>query len=203
MDKTQKDAMIGAAAGGLGSGVIGHQSGSTTKGVLIGAVLGGAGGAGGAGIGSQMDKQAEELKQNIPGATVERMGEGIRVTCDSGVLFDSGSSALLGGARHNMDQLATSLTCYPNTTLLIIGPTDNVGSPDANMNLSLRRSETAAHSLTPQGVQRPIATRGMGETEPVASNETSDGRQSNRRVEVAIDASDKYAQGACRQGGGQ
>ena len=101
-----------------------------------------------------------------------------------------------------MDQLATSLTRYPNTTLLIIGHTDNVGSPQANMDLSLRRSEATAHYLTGQGVSRPIATQGMGETEPLDSNDTSEGRQRNRRVEIAIYASDKFAADAKRQSGG-
>src|SRR6266478_4254715 len=106
MSKKEEGAVIGAAAGGAVGGVIGNQTGSTTRGAIIGAVVGGAAGAI---IGHQMDQQALELQQNIPGAKVARVGEGIAVMFDSGVLFDVDSDAIKGDARTNLDALAASL----------------------------------------------------------------------------------------------
>ena len=193
LSKSQNGALIGAAAGGLAGGVIGNQAGSTTKGAIIGAVVGGATGAI---IGHQMDKQAVELQQSIPGATVERVGEGIQVTFASGLLFGFDSDVVRGSAQSNLNQLAVSLDKYPNTSLLIVGHTDNVGSDSYNRDLSLRRGEAAAHYLTGRGVSRSIATKGLGEAEPLASNDTESGRQQNRRVEVAIYASEAFAKQA-------
>ena len=198
MNKSERGALIGAAAGGLAGGVIGKQAGSTTKGVLIGAAVGGATGAI---IGRQMDKQAAELEQKIPGATVERVGEGIQITFASGLLYDFDSDVVRTSSRANLNQLAASLGKYPNTSLMIVGHTDAVGSAEYNRDLSLRRSESAAHYLTGRGVNRPIATRGMGETEPLAANETESGRMLNRRVEVAIYANKAFEEAAQRQAG--
>ena len=200
MNKTERGALIGAAAGGIAGGVIGNQAGSTTKGAIIGAAVGGATGAI---IGRQMDKQAQELQQKIPGATVERVGEGIQVTFASGLLFDFDSDVVRGSSQSNLNQLAISLDKYPNTSLLIVGHTDAVGSAEYNRNLSLRRAESAAHYLTGRGVRRAIATRGLGETEPLATNDTEAGRQRNRRVEVAIYASEEFARQARQQAGAQ
>ena len=161
------------------------------------------GGAAGAIIGRQMDQQARELEQKIPGATVQRVGEGIAVTFASGLLFDFDSDVILGSARSNLNQLASSLDKYPNTSLIIVGHTDAVGTADYNHDLSLRRSAAAARYLASRGVSRTIATRGMGETEPVATNDTEAGRQQNRRVEVAIYASEAFAAEARRQAGVQ
>ena len=197
---TGKGAAIGAAAGGLAGGIIGHQSNSTTKGVIIGAAVGGAAGAI---IGHQMDKQAAELEQKIPGATVERVGEGIAVTFASGLLFDFDSDVIRGNARSNLNQLAGSLNKYANSSLMIVGHTDAVGSSDYNRDLSERRAQAATRYLRSQGVNRSIDTRGLGETEPVASNDTEGGRQLNRRVEVAIYASDALRESAKQQAGAQ
>lgn len=199
MNKTTKGAVIGATAGGVVGGVIGKQAGSTAKGAIIGAVIGGAAGAL---IGHQMDKQADEIQQNIPGATVERVGEGIQVTFESGLLFDFDSDVIRGDARTNLNELANSLQQYPKTQLLIVGHTDAVGSDSYNLDLSDRRADSAARYLTMRGVDRDrIATRGMGEEEPVASNDTASGRQQNRRVEVAIYASEELREEARRQAG--
>jgi outer membrane protein OmpA-like peptidoglycan-associated protein len=190
MSNKSKGAIIGATAGGAVGGVIGKQAGSTTKGVIIGAVVGGAAGAI---IGHQMDQQAKELEQNIPGATVERVGEGIQVTFASGLLFDFDSDAVRGNARSNLDELARSLDKYGKSNLMIVGHTDNQGRDSYNQGLSERRSASAARYLSSRGVSRSrIATRGLGEDEPVATNETEDGRQRNRRVEVAIYASEAW-----------
>ena len=197
MSNTAKGGIIGGAAGGVVGGVIGKQAGSTAKGAIIGAVLGGAAGAL---IGHQMDKQARELELDIPGATVERVGEGILVTFDSGLLFDFDSDRVRGSTRENLVDLANSLERYPKSNLLIVGHTDAIGSQSYNHDLAERRAEATAQYLGAEGVARSrIATRGLGETEPVASNETEAGRARNRRVEVAIYASQAWREEAERQ----
>jgi len=190
LSRTEKGAIIGAGAGGAVGGVIGNQTGSTTRGAIIGAVVGGV--VGGV-IGRQMDKQADELAQNIPGAKVERVGEGIHVTFESGLLFDFDSDRVRQAAATNLRNLASSLGEYPNTDLLIVGHTDSDGPDSYNWDLSERRARAAASYLAAQGVARTrLRTAGRGEAEPVTSNETDAGRQQNRRVEVAIFASEAY-----------
>ena len=197
MNKKEKGAIIGAAAGGAIGGIIGGNNGSTAKGAIIGAVVGGAAGAI---IGHQMDQQAKELEQNIPGATVERVGEGIQVTFASGLLFGFDSDVVRGDARSNLNELSRSLDKYDDSNLLIVGHTDAVGRESYNQDLSERRAESAANYLISQGVDRNrIDTRGLGETEPVASNETDSGRARNRRVEVAIYASEEMRDRAKRE----
>jgi len=200
MSQAQKGAVIGAAGGAVAGGLIGKANGSTAKGAIIGAVVGGA--AGGI-IGAQMDKQARELDQNIPGATVERVGEGILVTFSSGLLFDFDSDAIRGETRNNLNVMANSLEKYPKSNLMIVGHTDAVGTSAYNQDLSERRSEAAARYLQSRGVNGArLGTRGLGESEPVASNDTEGGRERNRRVEVAIYASDAWQAEAKRQAGG-
>src|SRR5512146_3044319 len=129
LNKAEKGAIIGAAAGGAAGAVIGNQTGSTTRGAIIGAVVGGTAGAI---IGHQMDQQAKELKQDIPGATVARVGEGIAVTFASGLLYDFDSDVVRPDAAQNLRSLAASLAKYPNTDLLIVGHTDAVGTSEYN-----------------------------------------------------------------------
>lgn len=198
MSDTQKGVITGAGAGGLVGAVIGNQTGSTARGAIIGAILGGA--AGGV-IGRRMDAQAKALARKIPGATVQRVGEGIQVTFDSGLLFDTGSDVVRSGARRNLDALAQNLNQYPETNLMIVGHTDNVGTNDYNQGLSERRADSASRYLTSRGVTRSIATRGLGETEPVATNATDAGRQLNRRVEIAIYANSKLQEQARKEAG--
>ena len=190
MSKKQRGAMIGASAGAVTGGLIGRSNGSTAKGAIIGAAVGGAAGAV---IGHQMDQQAKEIKQNIPGAVVERVGEGIQVTFASGLLYDFNSDAVKGTAGENLRKLAASLAKYPNTELLIAGHTDSQGDESYNQRLSERRASSAASYLASQGVSRTrLHTRGLGEMEPVAENDSEASRQRNRRVEVAIYASEAY-----------
>ena len=197
LNRTEKGAIIGAGAGGAIGGVIGNQTGSTARGAIIGAAVGGVVGAI---IGNQMDKQAGELAQNIPGAKVERVGEGIQVTFESGLLFDFDSDRVRAQAATNLRNLASSLDKYPNTELLIVGHTDSDGPDSYNWNLSERRATSAADYLATQGVARArLRTAGRGETEPVATNDTDAGRQQNRRVEVAIFASEAYRNQLKRQ----
>jgi outer membrane protein OmpA-like peptidoglycan-associated protein len=190
LNRTEKGAIIGAGTGAVVGGAIGRNNGSTAKGAIIGAAVGGV--VGGI-IGRQMDKQAEELAQNIPGAKVERVGEGIQVTFASGLLFDFDSDRVRAEAAANLRNLAASLDRYPNTDLLIVGHTDSVGSDAYNQSLSERRARAAADFLAAQNVARTrLRPLGRGESEPVATNGTDAGRSQNRRVEIAIYASEAY-----------
>ena len=183
-NRKEEGAIIGAGAGGAIGAVIGNQTGSTTRGAIIGAVVGGVAGTI---IGNQMDQQAKELKQNIPGATVARGGEGIQVTFASGLLYDFDSDVVRSISAENLRNLAASLGKYPNTDLLIVGYTDTEGSTVYNQGLSERRATSVSNFLAAQGVTSArLRTAGRGELEPVSTNDTEPGRQLNRRVEVAI-----------------
>lgn len=193
LNKKQEGAIIGAGTGGAIGAVVGNQTGSTARGAIIGAAVGGAVGAV---IGHQMDQQAKELKVSIPGATVERVGEGIQVTFASGLLYDFDSDAVRADAAVNLRNLAISLAKYPKTDLLIVGHTDALGTAAYNQDLSTRRATSAANYLMTQGVTTTrLRVTGRGEVEALASNETEAGRQQNRRIEVAI-----YASSAARVG---
>jgi outer membrane protein OmpA-like peptidoglycan-associated protein len=182
--KRETGGAIGAAAGATVGGIIGNNVGSTARGALIGAVVGGTAGAI---IGHQMDQQAKELKTQIPGATVTRVAEGISVTFASGLLYDFDSDVIRSDAAVNLRNLAASLRQYPNTRVLIVGHTDDVGSDSYNQALSQRRADAALRFLGGEGiVASRIAATGRGESEPIASNSTDSGRQANRRIEVAI-----------------
>lgn len=188
MNKAEKGAIIGAGAGGLAGAAVGKATGSTVRGAIIGAAVGGVAGAV---IGHQMDKQAEELAFEIPGATVQRIGEGIVVTFPDGLLFGFDSDRITYAAQTNLRKVATSLVAYPNTRLLIVGHTDSQGSDAYNMDLSERRANAAAGFIVGEGIARSrTSTAGRGEGEPIATNETDAGRQSNRRVEIAIFSSE-------------
>lgn len=194
-----RGAAIGAAAGAAAGGLIGRSNGSTSRGAIVGAAVGGAAGAI---IGHQMDQRAKELEQNVKGARVERVGEGILVTFESGLLFDTDSDVLREPARANLRELAASFTRYPDTDLMVVGHTDATGADDYNQRLSERRAASAATYLVGQGVPRTrIRTNGRGETEPVAGNESVTGMQQNRRVEVAIYASQAARDRARQQAG--
>ena len=188
-NKTAKGAGIGAAAGGLIGGIMGHAGGNTTEGILIGAAIGGAAGAA---IGHYMDKQAEELQLDLKDAKVERVGEGIKITFPSGILFKTNSSDLNDNSKSNITSLATTLKKYADTKVVIQGHTDSVGSVDYNQSLSERRASSVADFVKGNGVDSGrLSTVGYGKTQPVADNATAEGRQKNRRVEIAIFADDK------------
>jgi outer membrane protein OmpA-like peptidoglycan-associated protein len=200
---SQKERGAGTCAdhGAAIGGVIGNQTGSTARGAIIGAVVGGAAGAI---IGHQMDQQAKEIDQSIPGAKVERVGEGIQVTFESGLLFDFDSDVIKPTAASNLQELARSLNKFPNSNILIVGHTDSQGDDAYNMALSQRRSNSAAAYLRAQGVPSTrLSTSGRGEAEPVASNDTDAGRAQNRRVEVAIYASPEYREQVKKSSSGQ
>lgn len=190
MSKTGKGAIIGAGAGGAVGAIIGKATGKTATGAIVGAAVGGTAGAI---IGRQMDKQAAELEEELEGAKVERVGEGIQVTFDSAILFAVNSYTLSQDSEANLTSLAASLQEYPNTELVIAGHTDSSGSEEYNQKLSEQRADAAATYLVRAGVDASrLSIVGHGEMEPVASNDTNFGRQQNRRVEVAIFASEEY-----------
>ena len=190
MSQKQKGAVIGATTGAAVGGVIGNQTGSTARGAIIGAVIGGAAGAI---IGHQMDQQAKELQQDIPGATISRVGEGIAVTFASGVLYPFNSTEILPDGKANLQSLANSLEKYPNSDILIVGHTDSVGTDAYNLDLSQRRALAASAYLQSLGVPASrLHATGKGESEPIQPNDTDAGRAQNRRVEIAIYASEAY-----------
>ncbi len=197
--RQSKGTVIGAGAGAAAGAVIGKATGNVARGAIIGAVVGGAAGAI---IGHQMDQQAKEIEASVEGATVTRVGEGLVVTFDSGLLFDFDKSELRSNARTNLEHLATSLQKYAGENVMVIGHTDNVGTAQYNQTLSEARAEAAATFLKQQGIDPArVRTRGMGEADPVASNETAEGRQLNRRVELALYASDAWKKQAAQQVG--
>lgn len=189
-NKTSKGAVIGAGSGTAVGAVIGKTLGNTAAGAIAGAAVGGTVGAV---IGRQMDKKAEELNEQLEGATVQRVEEGIAVSFDSGLLFDFDSSALRPEARENLEKLAEIMNRDDNTNLMIVGHTDSVGNEDYNQLLSERRAQSAARYLMQQNIDYSrISTEGRGETEPIADNSTEAGQQENRRIEVAIYANEEY-----------
>lgn len=189
-----KGGAIGAGAGGVIGGVIGKQTGHTAAGAIIGAAIGGTAGTV---IGRQMDKQAEEMKKDLEGAKVERIGEGIKLTFDSGILFKTNSADLQPQAKANIEKLANILNKYPDTIILIEGHTDSDGSDAYNQKLSERRAEAVtAYTRSLDVAGSRMKTVGYGETQPVASNDTAEGKQANRRVEIAIMANEKMKKAA-------
>lgn len=192
--KTMKGGAIGAGAGGAAGAAIGSQSDNTAKGAILGAIIGGTAGAL---IGNYMDKQAEELESELEGAEVERVGEGIRIVFDSGILFDFDSDNLRPASKENLRELAETLQEYDETEVLIEGHTDNIGPKRYNKKLSVDRAESVENYLRALGVQEDrLIIKGYGENQPIASNATEEGRQENRRVEVAIWADEELKEAA-------
>ena len=184
---------VRAAIGGL----VGNHTGSTTRGAIIGAAVGGAAGAI---IGEQMDQQAKEIQEQVAGATVERVAEGIQVTFASGRLYDFDADRLRPEGERNLRDLATTLDRHRDTDLLIVGYTDSVRSDAYNKALSERRARSVSDFLVAQGVVvGRLHSTGRGEMEPLGTNATATGRQANRRVEVAIYASASYRNALKRQ----
>jgi outer membrane protein OmpA-like peptidoglycan-associated protein len=185
---------IGAGAGGLAGGIIGHQYGNTALGAIIGAAVGGTAGYL---IGNEMDKRAAEMRKDMKNAKIERVGEGIKITFDSGLLFDVDKSDLRPQAKTNIESLARILNKYSDTNILVEGDTDNSGSEDYNQQLSERRAHAVSGHLMGLGVPGSrISNVGLGESNPITSNDDDYGRQQNRRVEVAIFANEKLKDAA-------
>jgi outer membrane protein OmpA-like peptidoglycan-associated protein len=193
-NKTTRGAAIGGAGGAVLGGVIGRAAGNTLLGVILGAA---AGGAAGAYIGNYMDKQAAEMQRDIDGAEVQRIGEGIKITFDSGILFDIDKSELRPVSQTSLAALAKILNKYPDTNILIEGHTDNTGSEDRNMTLSKDRAQSVAFYLATLDVKSArFSIAGYGATQPIVTNDTPEGRQKNRRVDIAVIANDKLKEAA-------
>ena len=193
-NKTTRGAVIGGAGGAVVGGVIGHAAGNTILGAIIGAAVGGAAGAF---IGSYMDKQAAEMQRDLEGAEIQRIGEGIKITFDSGILFDIDKSNLRPVSETNLAKLAKILNKYPDTNILIEGHTDDTGTDDYNMALSKDRAQSVSSYLATVEVQSArFSIAGYGETQPVVTNDSPEGRQKNRRVDIAIIANDKLKKAA-------
>ena len=179
--------------------MIGKQAGNTILGAIIGAAVGGAAGAY---IGHYMDKQAAEIEQDLQGATVERVGEGIKITFNSGLLFDVNKATLRDASKAELAKLAQILNKYPDTNILVEGHTDNTGSEEYNLELSRQRAQSVENYLAGLNVNPTRFTiMGYGESQPIATNETAEGRQQNRRVDLAIMANDKLKKQAEKQAG--
>ena len=195
--KSQKGAAIGGTAGAIGGTIIGKAAGNKTLGTILGAVIGGSAGAI---IGHNMDKQAAEIKNDIPGAKVERVEEGIKVEFNEKILFDFSKSDLGDSAKLNLNKLVSVLNKYPNTNIEIQGHTDSRGTDEYNMGLSERRAGAVSSYLQSQGISSArITTKGFGESAPAYSNDTPEGMAQNRRVEFLITANDQMKADAQKQ----
>ncbi len=198
----QKGAVIGAGSGAAIGGILGNNIGNgnnTALGAIIGAVVGGA--AGGY-IGNRMDKQAERIEEEIPGAEVTRVGEGINVVFneDAGVYFDTNKSVVKGTSATTLDRLVGILKEYPDSNILVEGHTDSAGADDYNMNLSKQRAESVTSYLNTHGIAGSrLTTKWYGETQPKSDNSTAEGKAKNRRVEMVIVASDELKQEAVQK----
>lgn len=189
-----KGGAIGGTAGGVLGGVLSKNN--TATGIIVGAAIGGSAGAL---IGREMDKQAEELQRDLKGAKVERLGEGIKITFDSGLLFGFDQATLNSSSRDNLKSLASTLKKYEDTEILIEGHTDSVGEENYNLTLSRNRSAAVKDYLGNLGVASSrMSSIGFGESSPIASNDSESGRAQNRRVEVAIYANKKMQRMAKR-----
>jgi outer membrane protein OmpA-like peptidoglycan-associated protein len=197
MNKTQKGAVIGTAGGAAVGAVIGKAAGNTAMGAIIGAAVGGVTGAV---IGKKMDKQAKEIEKDVPGAKVERVGEGIVVEFSEKILFGFDRSDLTNSATKNLDKLSTILQKYPDTDIEIQGHTDNVGTENYNEGLAERRANAVTGYLRAKGISssrmKPI---GYGEAAPKYANTSENGRSQNRRVEFLITANEKMKEDARRE----
>ena len=197
--RSQTGAAVGAGSGAVVGGLIGRAAGNTAAGAIIGAAVGGAAGAV---IGNYMDRQALEMEQDIEGARIERIGEGIKITFDSGILFAFNSANLESEARRNLTSLATILNKYDDTDILLEGHTDSDGAADYNLGLSRQRAQSVNDFLSGLEVgESRFTVKGYGEEQPITTNDTVDGKAQNRRVEVAIMANDDLKATARRQSG--
>ena len=202
-NNTQRGAGIGAVAGAVLGGVLGNNLGKGGNGAM-GAVLGGVvGGVAGGVIGNKMDKQARQIDEVLPGADVVRVGEGIKLVLnENAVRFDTNKSSLTAAAKANLDKLVPVFKEYADTDIKIYGFTDSKGADDYNLNLSNQRATAVKNYLASKGlVTSRFSVVGLGEAEPIATNDTEEGRSSNRRVEFAIVANDKMIEDAKKEAG--
>jgi len=189
MNRTQKGAVIGTAAGGAMGAVIGEASDNPALGAIIGATVGGVAGAI---IGNEMDKQAAEIENAVPDAKVARVGEGIVVEFSNNILFEFDRYDLSSEAQENLEKFKVILNDYPDTNIEIQGHTDSSGSESYNQTLSERRATSVSFYLVNTGIKSErVNTVGFGETTPRYDNSTGNGRAQNRRVDFLITANEK------------
>jgi outer membrane protein OmpA-like peptidoglycan-associated protein len=192
--RATKGAVIGAGAGAATGAIIAKKNKAAA--IILGAAIGGVAGAL---IGDYMDKQAEKIEQDLEGAKVERVGEGILITFDSGILFDIDSYGLKAETKNNLNRLSDILQKYDDTDVQILGHTDNTGTEAYNLSLSKKRAHAVKSYVIARGVNTGrLDTKGYGETDPLAANATAEGRTLNRRVEIVIVANDKLKRAAKR-----
>jgi hypothetical protein len=202
-NNTQRGAAIGAVGGAVIGGILGNNLGKGGNGAM-GAVLGGViGGVAGGVIGNKMDKQAREIETALPGAQVERVGEGIKLVLgENAVRFDTNKSTLTTTAKANLDKLVPVFKSYADTDIVIYGYTDSTGSAEYNLNLSQQRANSVEKYLESKGLNMSrFKMVGMGIADPIATNDTPEGRSQNRRVEFAITANEKMVQDAQKEAG--
>ncbi|SDS55989.1 Outer membrane protein OmpA [Polaribacter sp. KT25b] len=201
----QKGATIGTAGGAILGAIIGNNVGKGGNGEL-GAIIGGVvGGGAGVLIGNKMDKQAEKIETEIPGAVVERIDDGIVVTFDenSGVYFDTNKSNINAKSQETLNKLSDVFLEFPDTNILVVGHTDSSGKDEYNMTLSEKRALSVTDYLIAKGlVKNRFQTLWYGETQPKYDNATAEGRAKNRRVNVAIVPNDKMVNDAKIESGG-
>lgn len=183
LSKTQAGALIGGLAGAVAGGATGDHS---AKRILIGGALGAAAGGG---IGYYMDRQQEELNKELAGSgvQVQRQGDTINLNMLGGITFDSAKTNIKPTFTPVLDDIANVMVKYPETKIEVQGHTDSIGDNNTNLSLSQLRAQSVTSYLTAKGVDsNRIRSVGFGETMPIASNDTAEGRGKNRRVEIKI-----------------
>ena len=203
-NNAQKGAVIGAAGGAVIGAIIGNNVGKGGNGEL-GAVIGGVvGGTAGVLIGKKMDKQAQKIEEEIPGAEVERVDDGIVVTFDegSGVYFATDKYNINNASQETLNKLIGVFKEYPDTDILVVGHTDSVGTEEYNMTLSKNRAYAVTNYIISKGISESrLNTNWFGESQPMHDNSTAEGRAKNRRVNVAILPNDKMIEDAKNEAG--
>ena len=200
----QKGGVIGAAGGAVLGAILGNNVGKGGN-SEIGAVIGGVvGGTAGVLIGNRMDKQAQKIEEEIPGAQVERIDDAIVITFDegSGVYFDTNKFNINEQSRTNLDKLSGVMKEYADTNILVVGHTDSTGPYEFNMTLSKNRAQAVTNYLVGKGLSGGrFTTEWFGPDQPTHDNSTAEGRAKNRRVNVAIVPNEKMIQDAKNEAG--
>lgn len=200
-NRTEKGAAIGVGGGAILGGVVGKMTGNTALGAILGAAVGGGAGAL---IGKKMDKQAEDIKTQVPGAKVERVDQGITVEFSSKVLFGFDSYSLTDASKSALNSLITILNKYPDTNVEVQGHTDSTGTAEYNQGLSVKRANSVGDYIKANGIAASrVTTKGYGSSYPKYTNSTADGRAENRRVEFLIAANSKMQADAKQEAGQQ
>ncbi|WP_299525025.1 OmpA family protein [uncultured Lutibacter sp.] len=202
---TQKGGVIGAAGGAILGAIIGNNVGKKGSGGELGAVIGGVvGGGAGVLIGKKMDKQAQEIEEEIPGAVVERIDDGIVITFDenSGVYFDTNKYNINSASEILLNKLSGILLEYSDTNVFVIGHTDSTGADEYNMTLSKNRAFSVTNYFVGKGLpSNRFTTSWFGEEQPISDNTTAEGRSKNRRVNIAIVPNEKMKDDAKKETG--